>query len=450
MGGVILHLGLGAFHRAHQAPFTQDANAAAETDWQIEAVSMRNPAPARALNAQGGRYGLILRHPEGPELTAVNVTTRAWSLPDDPAAVIARLAAPEVALVTLTVTEKGYGCTRAGVPNWDDPVNVQDLAHPDTPQGVLGLLLAGLRARRAAGLAGLTLISCDNLPANGAMLRAAVTAFAARRDPALADWIAQTCAFPSSMVDRITPAATPETAALALRLGGAPDALAIETEPFRDWVIEDHFAGPRPAWEAAGARLMPDVAPFEAMKLRLLNGAHTLIALLGALAGLAAVRDVVADPDLARAARVLMAQSAQTLPVGLDPGGYAQRLMQRFANPAIDHRCLQIATDTSQKLPPRILAPARELIAAGLPYEAHVLAIAAWMVFITRTDPLNDPLAPALRAALAASDPLSELARIDGMALLAVPGLQRAVTDARQRLEAQGAIATARALTGGG
>lgn len=462
----ILHLGLGAFHRAHQAAFTEDAVAAAGGDWGIEAVAMRNPALATALTARGGRYTLIERHPQGPVLREIGIIRRAVALPGQTEAVAARLADPAIRVATLTVTEKGYGAdpsTRAL--DRADPAVAQDLAQPEgPPRSLAGLLVRGLAQRRAAGAGGLTLISCDNLAGNGRLLEGLVAEMAARSDPGLGRWIAASCRFPDSMVDRITPAASPATLALAEAALGHPDPAAIETEPFRQWVIAGDFAGPRPAWEAAGVLFVPEVAPFEQLKLRMLNGTHSLIAALGALAGLAAVRDAMARPALRALARLHMDRMAMTLPAlpGLDPGGYAAALVSRLANPAIDHRLLQIAQDGSQKLPQRLLAPAAEALARGLPVDTVALAVAAWIRFLGGRDdagaplPLVDPLAERLRAALLRAGPgpearVAALAALPGLAhhgALDHPGFAAAVAAQLQTLDTRGAEAAAAALMG--
>jgi fructuronate reductase len=426
----IVHFGLGAFHRAHQAAFTQDAG----DGWRIEAVSMRNPALPDALNAAGGRWHLVERHPEGPQVRAMTVIDRARCLAADPQGTVARLADPEVMIVTATVTEKGYGfdpATRGLDPA--HPAIAPDLAMPVAPQGLVGALVEGLRLRRAAGLGGLTVMSCDNLTGNGHLLARLTGDFARRRDPELAAWIAATCTFPASMVDRITPASTAATFAAVRDATGRDDPLAVETEPFRHWVIEDRFAGPRPEWERAGALIVADAAPFETMKLRMLNGAHTLIACLGAVAGLEAVRDAMALPALRALVRAHMAAAAATLDTmpGFDAGAYADDLIRRFANPSIRHLCLQIAADGSQKLPQRIFAPAAVALARGQPIAPFALATAAWLRFLdgrddhgrtlTPADPLAGPLMQAIAAA--GNDAAGAVAAVGRVAGLAHMGL---------------------------
>lgn len=424
-GTGILHIGLGAFFRAHQADYTHDAMMAAGGAWGIEPIALRNPDLVQVLNAQDGGFTLLVQTPDGPRAKTVSSLNRAHHLPSDPGAVIARFADPEIHVVTITVTEKGYLLDPASrSPLWDHPIISHDLKTPQAPQGVLGLMTAGLTARRAAGLGGLSLLSCDNLPENGAFLRDGLLAFARRRDPDLANWIEQECRFPSCMVDRITPAATADSFALTKELIGKEDRATIETEPFRQWVIEDDFAGPRPQWEQAGALIVPDVRPFERMKLRMLNGAHSLIAYLGAVQDFPAVRDVMARPDLAAMVRAHMEEVAGSLPPipGFAPDRYRDDLMTRFANRAIDHRCLQIAMDGSQKLPQRIFDPAFDLRAAGRSFESCARVTAAWLLFlrgrsVTGKDlPLEDPRAKDLRACAvqSADDP----ALVEGIARL--------------------------------
>ncbi len=407
----ILHFGLGAFHRAHQAAFTQDAILACGGDWGIESVSMRNPALAGTLMDQGGRYTLIEQHPEGPKLLEMTVIRKARALQGNEFRLVERMADPAIQIVTITVTEKGYGADIGSrCLDRSNSAITHDLADPEaTPQSLIGLIVAGLAARHDAGHGGLTLMSCDNLPENGDLLAALVLEFAQETQPGLVGWISRACCFPNSMVDRITPAATDETFAIAQAALGRPDLAAIETEAFRQWVIQDSFAGARPAWEQAGAEIAPDVAPFETMKLRLLNGSHSLIAYLGALGGFPAVRDVMADADLANVVQAHMTLAAQTLPPtpGMDVKSYAHALVSRFANPAIDHRCLQIAMDGSQKLPQRIFVPARLQLKAGREIGTFALATAAWLRFAEGIDEkgrkldLNDPLADNIRAVLA-------------------------------------------------
>jgi fructuronate reductase len=282
------------------------------------------------------------------------------------------------------------------------PDIVHDLEHPDRPESAVGILTAGLAARRAANAGPLTFVCCDNLPHNGHMVEGLVSSYARERDPALADWISANVAFPCSMVDRIVPATTAADIAEALRMLGVHDAAPVVAEAFGQWVIEARFAGARPAWEEAGAQFVTDVAPFETTKLRLLNGSHSTLAYLGFLMGHDFVWQAAADPLLALLVERQMAEEiAPTLvrPAGTDLQAYGAQLMQRFRNSALPHRTQQIAMDGSQKLPQRLLGTVRDRIAAGNSYAHLALAIAGWIRYASGSDErggaidVADPLA---------------------------------------------------------
>ncbi|WP_099867403.1 mannitol dehydrogenase family protein [Pararhizobium haloflavum] len=378
----IVHIGVGAFHRAHQAVYTDAALSAAGGDWRIIGVSLRSRDQADRLNPQDGRYSLIVRHADRDEARLVASIDKVIVAPDDPAAVIAAIADPATRIVTITVTEKAYPADQStGRLDIEEPTVRHDLDHPTRPKGLIGYLHAGLKRRHEAGSPPLTVISCDNLPANGRLLRRLVEDFAERAEPCGPTPIGENVRFPSSMVDRITPATTSRTYSDAERLIGCSDAAAVETEPFTQWVIEDDFAGDRPAWDKAGALFVADVEPYERMKLRMLNGTHSLLAYAGHVAGYTLIAQCVADSSLAAVARMQMRAAAGTLPpiAGVDLDTYASDLMQRFSNKAIRHETYQIAMDGTQKLPPRICMPIAENIAAGQSIEPFAFVIAAWM-----------------------------------------------------------------------
>lgn len=421
----IVHLGLGAFHRAHQAVMTDAALAQRGGDWRIVGVSLRSRDIAARLNAQDGLFTVLERDGTGTTARVIGAIDRVIAA--DPAATLDALCDPAIRIVTLTVTEKGYGIdlsTRQ--PDLANPVIAADLASPETPTGVLGLLVAAIVRRRDRGDLPLTLLSCDNLPENGALLRAGVVGFAARaHGAALADWIAAHIAFPSSMVDRITPASTPETAAEALRQTGVHDLAAVETEPFAQWVIEDRFPTGRPAWDAGGALFVDDVTPYERMKLTMLNGSHSMLAYAGVLSGRRLVRDVMADPALAALVHRHLAAAGGLLPPlpGVDFTAYAAALAARFGNLAIAHETAQIASDGTQKLPQRIFEPAVRALDSGAAVRPFAFATAMWMRFclghhddgssFALTDPRAGELADAARRggvdAAAVSDALHRL-----------------------------------------
>nr|WP_138465754.1 mannitol dehydrogenase family protein [Poseidonocella sp. HB161398] len=411
-GTGIVHLGLGAFHKAHQAAMTDAAMAAAGGDWRIFGVSLRSPRASEELAPQNGLYTLVEKGAE-TRARVIGAISGAACSAGDPAPVLARMADPAVRIVSVTVTEKAYGLDRAAEGcDPSHPAIAADLAQPEAPQGVIGMIVRALAMRRAAGTPPFTVLCCDNLPDNGRLLRGAAVDFARRTDPELAAWIAAEVAFPSTMVDRITPAATAETLAEAARLTGCDDLAAIETEPFCQWVIEDDFPTGRPAWEAAGAIFTERVADFEAMKLRMLNGTHSMLAYAGFHAGRAFVRDVMADPALAALVRRHLAAAAATLPgiEGIDTAAYAAALAERFGNPAIAHQTFQIAMDGSEKMPQRIFSALADARAREVDCRAFAFATAAWARHVSGSVhdcapyELRDPRAGALAAATSGKD----------------------------------------------
>jgi len=407
----IVHLGLGAFHRAHQAVMTEAALGAGDLDWGIAGVSLRSPETRDALGPQDGLYTVAVRDGTSARLQVVGAILRTLVAPEDPAAVLDLMAAPDTRIVSLTVTEKGY-CHLPATGELDEshPDIVHDLAHPERPRSAIGFLVEAIARRRQAGLAPFTVLSCDNLPANGRTLAKVVTRFAALRDPALADYVAAHVAFPCSMVDRIVPATTEADRTFVAGMLGLNDAWPVMTEPFLQWVIEDRFPEGRPDWGAAGAIFVTDVEPFEHMKLRLLNGSHSTLAYLGYLAGHQTVADAMAAPGFSELLDQMMAQEVSpTLPPfeGFDLAAYRAALLARFRNPALHHRTWQIAMDGSQKLPQRLLGTIRDRLKAGAGFERLAVGVAAWMVYATGRDEagasidVRDPLACRLAAATA-------------------------------------------------
>ncbi|MEK1929449.1 MAG: mannitol dehydrogenase family protein [Pararhizobium sp.] len=417
----ILHIGFGAFHRAHQAVYTDTALAQTFGDWGIIGVSLRSLDAIRDLRAQDHLFSVISRGAASAEVRVIGSVIGGLSAMEDHETLLARLADPAIRIVSLTVTEKAYGMDPlTGGLDHQHPAVAADLACPEAPTGVIGFIVEGLARRRSAGIKPFTVLCCDNLPTNGRVVRRLVTEMATRREPALAAWISEHGAFPSTMVDRIVPAATEETRLRAAALLGAEDTLALDTEPFMQWVVEDHFVLGRPAWEVAGALFVKDVEPYEKMKLRLLNGVHSMIAYLGQLAGLDYVRDVMAVPGYRSQVRRYMEAAARTLdPVpGIDLEVYQEQLIQRFANPTIAHRTRQIAMDGSQKLPQRIFAAAVDDLAAGRDGAVFAYATALWVAYLMQTPDLEDPRRHELKAA--ASEAIDN---DEPSAFFAVPGL---------------------------
>jgi fructuronate reductase len=411
----IVHLGLGAFHRAHQAVYTEDVLARRLGPFGICGVSLRSGAVRDRLAPQDGLYSVVTRAAEGERLRVVGCLKELLVGPEDPAAVVRRIADPRVGVVSLTVTEKGYchdPATAALDP--EHPDIRHDLEQPERPRSAIGALVAGLDRRRQKGGPPPTVLCCDNLPHNGRTLRAVALAFAELRDAALARWLAAEVAFPGTMVDRIVPATTDADILAVTAALGLHDAAPVVAEPFRQWVIEDRFTAPRPAWEEVGAELVADVGPYEEMKLRLLNGSHSALAYLGWLAGFEHVSEVMAVPAFVTfVSRMMALEVAPTLSVPVDLGGYQALLLERFANPAIRHRTRQIAMDGSQKLPQRLLGPIRDQLRAGGPISHLALAVAGWMRYAAGRDErgrkieVADPLAGRLLAigADAGADP---------------------------------------------
>ncbi|WP_320202730.1 mannitol dehydrogenase family protein [Agrobacterium rosae] len=419
----IVHIGLGAFHRAHQAVFTQKALEQSFGPWGIVAVNLRSPEPVQALADQHGLYSVIVRNAEGDRAEVIGATVDWLCAADRGEDVLNYLASSDIRIVTLTVSEKAYGLDPVtGGLDLKHPSVVADMANPHAPFGAIGFLVEGLSRRREGGLLPFTVLCCDNLPSNGHVVRRLVLDMAERHDPELARWIGKEGKFPCSMVDRIVPAATDETRARATRMLGVEDRLAIETEPFLQWVIEDDFVSGRPQWEAAGAVFAQSVEPYENMKLRLLNGSHTLIAHLGILNDLEFVRDVMAVPEFVEKVKRHMEAAASTLaPVpGIDLPSYRNELLDRFSNPTIAHRNEQIAMDTSQKLPQRILAATVEALAAGKDAAEFAYAVAVWIASIHKRGDLNDPRKSEILTAakhIDSADPSAPFFAIEGLFL---------------------------------
>ncbi|WP_226633443.1 mannitol dehydrogenase family protein [Novosphingobium profundi] len=400
----IIHFGIGAFHRAHQAWYTDRAMDAGDTRWGICGVSLRSASVAEQLMPQGGLYTVAERGAGAPRLRVVGAVHEVLVGPDDRAAILERLASPDTHIASFTVTEKGY-CRKAD--------GNLDLERADKGS-IYGFLGEGLARRRAQGLPGLTLLSCDNLADNGRTLERLLGQWCAHHDPELGAWIAQTCTFPGTMVDRIVPATTDaDRAAVAQQLGLADEACVV-TEAFSQWVIEDRFAGPRPAWEDVGAQIVAEVTPYEAAKLRMLNGAHSALAYIGLAAGHTFVHEAVADPAIRPRIEDLMRKEAAptlTPAPGQDLDAYAKALLARFENPALAHRLAQIAMDGSQKIPQRWLETLEANHEAGRSCPAILAALKAWFCHLRGANgPLEDPMADELTA-LARAHEDDELAR---------------------------------------
>jgi fructuronate reductase len=458
----IVHLGIGSFHRAHQAVYTDNVLAGGDLRWGIVGASLRSPDTRDPLRAQDYLYTLNLRA-EAEALRVVGSLQDILVAPENPAALIEVLCRPSVAVVSLTVTEKGYHydpATRAL--NEGDADIRYDLIHPQAPRTAFGFLAAAIARRRELGQKPFAVLCCDNLPANGRTLHGLLSRYAELVSRDLGSFVRNEILCPDTMVDRIVPATTDDDRQRLSKMIGLDDAWPVVAEPFAQWVIEDRFSGARPAWDEAGATFVGDVAPFESMKLRLLNGSHSALAYLGYLAGYETVADAMGDDALAGFVEGLMTDAMATLnlPSHIDLSAYKASLLARFRNKALQHRTWQIAMDGSQKLPQRILGPIRDRLAKGLPIERHALVVAGWMRYVTGIDErgqpidVRDPLLPCFREVLldAGRDvprivsALLGLKAIFGDDLPADPRFRQAVSEALTSIYSLGSGQTIRRL----
>lgn len=410
----IVHLGPGAFFRAFNAIFTDEAMAEHGGDWGITAISLRSPTAREQLAPQGGAYTSVELGAEGKTTRVIGAITGVRVAPENPAGVVAFMSDPAIRIVSLTITEKGYCHNPAtGQLNTEHPDIAHDIAALDAPKSAIGFIVSALKTRRDAGIEPFTVLSCDNLPSNGAVTRSVVIDFARLIDADLASWIESSVSFPSTMVDRITPATTDLDIAQLLETDGYTDPACVVHEPFRQWVIEDSFTMGRPSWESVGAQIVQSVEAHELMKLRCLNGTHSTLAYLGYLAGYETIAETVADPAYARLCQHLWANEILPTvpqPEGEDLPAYCAALLERYRNPAIRHRTWQIAMDGSQKLPQRILGTIADNLAEGRVPTGLCLAVAGWMRYVGAVDDagneidVRDPLAARLKAASDSAD----------------------------------------------
>jgi len=405
----IVHLGLGAFFRAHGALITEDAMRDCGRDWGIIGVSLRSPGIRDKLAEQDNVYTAVEMSGTGRVPRVVEALSGVVFAPEDPDALLLQMADPAIKIVSLTVTEKGY-CHIPATGELDvSQADIQADIKSKHPSTAVGYLVRALEMRRNAGLRPFTVLSCDNLPNNGCVAQNVVVGLAACIDADLARWIASECRFPSTMVDRIVPATTAEDIDLLAGTCGHRDLAPVFHEPFCQWVVEDRFVdGARPDYgSVAGVQMVENVEPFELMKLRMLNGTHSALAYLGYLAGCETISDTVQEAVFrGYLQRVWRDEIIPTItpPLGVDLTAYADELLRRYANPAIKHRTWQIAMDGSQKLPQRILGTIAECQGAGRRCDGLILAVAGWMRYVGGVDEkgktidVQDPLAERLRA----------------------------------------------------
>jgi len=405
----IVHLGIGAFHRAHQAFYTEAVLNKFGGDWGIIGSSLRSASVRDQLVPQDCLYTLVERSGEGEKLQLIGAVLETLVGPENPAALVAQMAADNIKIVSLTITEKGYCHDPAtGNLNLNHPDIIHDLAHLDKPVSAIGFLVSALKQRFDNNQKAFTLLSCDNLPNNGEVLEKVVCQFAEKIAPAFAQWIKTNATFPCTMIDRIVPATTDEDRReIEARLGLRDEGMVV-CEPFSQWVVEDKFADGRPEWEQVGVLLVEDVRVFEKIKLRLLNGAHSTMAYTGYLSGFDYISEVMEQPAFVNLVKTYMAREAGetvTAPAGFDIEAYKQQLRERFSNKALKHRTWQIAMDGSQKLPQRLLETLREQLQGNGHIDILCLGVAAWIRYVSGVDEkgnaieVSDPLAKELRAA---------------------------------------------------
>lgn len=457
----IVHLGFGAFHRAHQAIYTDILATEHNSDWGYCEVNLiGGEQQIKDLNAQDRLYSVAEMASEGWSGRVVGIVHQALHAEIDGIdSVLEAMAQPDVAIVSMTITEKGYCYQPAtGTLIEDHPLIQHDIANPATPKSAPGVIIQALRLRRERSLPAFSVMSCDNMPENGHVTRNVILGLARIQDRELADWIETNVSFPSTMVDRIVPAVTQETSAkIAQHLGGIQDPAGVACEPFRQWVIEDNFVNGRPEWEKAGAELVQDVLPFEEMKLRMLNGSHSFLAYLGYLAGYQHINDCMQDENYVFAARYLMMnEQAPTLRTkGVDLEAYADSLLHRYRNAALKHRTWQIAMDGTQKLPQRMLDSVRYHLAHKTRFDCLALGIAAWMRYVGGVDEqgqpieVSDPLLAQIRALVNGSQQGAERVKallslevVFGKELPQNPHFVTAITEAYLQLLENGARAT--------
>ncbi|EME8859995.1 fructuronate reductase [Enterobacter mori] len=452
----IVHFGFGAFHRAHQALLTNRVLNEKGGDWGICEISLfSGDVLMSQLRAQDHLFTVLEKGAEGNQAIVVGAVHECLNAKlDSLAAIIEKFCEPQVAIVSLTITEKGYCIDPAtGKLDMHNTRILHDLENPTEPHSAPGILVEALHRRRERGLPPFTVLSCDNIPDNGHVVKNAVLGMAQKRSAELAGWIDAHVSFPGTMVDRIVPAATETSLVEITQELGVEDPCAISCEPFIQWVVEDNFVAGRPDWEAAGVQMVKDVLPWEQMKLRMLNGSHSFLAYLGYLAGYAHINECMEDASFREAARrVMLNEQAPTLRItDVDLTAYADSLIERFANPALQHRTWQIAMDGSQKLPQRMLDGIRVHLERNSAWPLLALGVAGWIRYVSGTDErgdaidVRDPLSDKIQSLVKASseaervNALLTLSEVFGQDLPHNSVFVDAVNEAYQRLTRYGA-----------
>jgi mannitol 2-dehydrogenase len=459
VGQSIMHVGVGGFHRAHQAVYMDDLfNQGGDPQWGYCGVGLlKHDARMRdVMHSQDCLYALVERSMEGDKARIIGSIVSFLFAPDDPQKVIEQMASPNTRIVSLTITEGGYYIDQAtGELDAKHPDIQYDLAHPHEPRCSFGYLLEALDRRRIRGLPPFTLMSCDNIQSNGEVARKMLTAFAELRDPVFRNWLSENCLFPNSMVDRITPATTDEHRTLVKEKFGIDDGWPVMTESFKQWVIEDHFEQGRPAWESVGAQMTTDVLPYEKMKLRLLNASHQALCYIGMLLGYEFVHETMEDRDIRKLVKKMMDEEVTPLlseVPGVDLTDYKRTLIERFANPAIRDQLSRIGIYGSSGIPKFVLPSIQEQLQRGGPIKLLSFTVASWFRFLSGLDesgkemPMLDPMAQTLRerAKAAGRDAgrLLAIREVFSEELANSPAFAKQVTDTLNSFYEEGARST--------
>lgn len=439
----IVHFGVGNFHRSHQAVYVDRLLRGGGHDWAICGVGVtdRDRNMADALAAQDGLYTLTLRHPDGAEdMSVIGSIRRYLHAGDGVEAVIEQLVHPDVRIVSLTITEGGY---LQGELNENRLVREEtegDLAEPRT---AFGFILAALRVRRSRGIPPFTVMSCDNIQGNGVVARATTLGIAEKVDQEFAEWVGENVAFPSTMVDRITPATEESDRERVRRVLGVEDAWPVAAEPFAQWVLEDHFPAGRPPFESVGATFTDDIEGYEAAKLRLLNASHQAVAFVGQLAGYTYVHEAMSDPAVREFVEGYMteARSSFAAPAGLDAAQYCATVVERFMNPAVADPLLRLSVDSSDRVPIFVAPVAIDLRAAGSRVRQTAAILASWFVYWTdgAVAERSSDRAAAMVSAAADAGPVDFMQTFSALGVLgADPGFMAEFVAAVEMLQTSG------------
>jgi mannitol 2-dehydrogenase len=461
VGQSIMHVGVGGFHRAHQALYTDDLfGHGGDLAWGYCGVGLlKHDARIRdVMRSQDCLYTLVERSLEGDKARIVGSIVNFLFAPDNGEKVLEQMASPQTRIVSLTITEGGYYIDQStGELDEKHPDLQHDLAHPHEPRCSFGYILEALDRRRSRGIPPFTLMSCDNIQSNGEVAKKMLSAFAELRDPVFRNWMSENCIFPNSMVDRITPATTDEHRALVKEKFGIDDGWPVMTESFKQWVIEDHFPLGRPAWDSVGAQMTSDVLPYEKMKLRLLNASHQALCYIGMLLGYQLVHETMEDQDIQKLVQKMMDEEVTPLlsPVpGVDLTDYKKTLIERFRNPAIRDQLSRIGIYGSSGIPKFVLPSIEDQLQRGGPIKLLSFVIASWFRYLNGLDesgkemPMLDPMAKTLRerAATAGRDPkqLLGMREVFSETLANSPAFAKQVAETFNSFYQEGARATLR------